>query len=279
MSGSPILALPGPAVHWRYDGDFIIAGQPVVVQQEGGQGRGTGWAVWDGAPTLAKYLEAAADDILAGRLPLPAPSSGAASLPPPQSVLELGSGTGLAGLAAAAALRLPTMLTDLAAVLPALERHVAANPRLAALVSAAPLDWRHPHASPALGGSNSCSSAGSSSGGNGAGCQEAGAAVAHPRAAVAHPRLVLAADCLWLEELVGPFVGALAAAASQPGDRALLAYQSRSTRVDGALFGQLSAAGFDLLPAPVVPGEPPRGAIDIYWVLRRPQQQQHCSAT
>ena len=67
------------------------------------QGRGTGWAVWDGAVAAAKHLEQLA---LAGRLP---------ALDPP-AVLELGSGTGLAGLAAAVATGLPTTLTGRAGV-------------------------------------------------------------------------------------------------------------------------------------------------------------------
>ncbi|KAL4428474.1 hypothetical protein ABPG75_002563 [Micractinium tetrahymenae] len=166
MPNAPVLALPGPLHCYRYDGDFCIAGIPI-------NGRGTGWAVWDGAPTAANFLEAAAAE-LRRRQPALA------------SVLELGSGTGLAGLAAAAALQLPTLLTDLPEVLPALQKNIAANPGLAALVSAAPLDWRQPH--------------------------------------------------------------------------------SRSSAVDALLFGQLTAAGFQVEAAPPLPGEPDRGPIDIYWL-------------
>lgn len=78
------------------------------------QGRGTGWSVWDGAVAAAKHLEQLA---LAGSLP---------AFDPP-SILELGSGTGLAGLAAAVATGLPAVLTDLPEVLPALRRNVEAN--------------------------------------------------------------------------------------------------------------------------------------------------------
>lgn len=113
----PLLALPGPRHCYRYDGEFTIAGQPIVVHQEGGQGRGTGWAVWDAAATLALYLEAAAPQLQS-------------ELRPGAAILELGSGTGLAGLAAAAALRRPAVLTDLPDVLPALQRNVDANPQV-----------------------------------------------------------------------------------------------------------------------------------------------------
>ena len=189
------------------------------------QGRGTGWAVWDGAAAAAKYLEAAASQILTSSCP-------------PASILELGSGTGLAGLAAAAALRLPTLLTDLPEVLPSLRHNIAANPALMQLVSAAALDWEEPQSSTALrpASSGACPS----------------------------PLLVLAADCVWLEDLVQPFVSTLELAV-RPGDRALLAYQSRSSRVDQLLFGLLRRR-YNVAPAPALPAQPPRGPIDIYWL-------------
>ena len=62
----------------------------------------------------ARHLEQLA---LQGRLP---------AFDPP-TALELGSGTGLAGLAAAVATGLATALTDLKEVLPALRRNVDAN--------------------------------------------------------------------------------------------------------------------------------------------------------
>lgn len=223
------------------------------------QGRGTGWAVWDGAPAAAKFLEAAAAAL---KLRQPALSS----------VLELGSGTGLAGLAAAAALQLPTLLTDLPEVLPALRHNIEANPALAALVSAAPLDWRQPQASPAL-----CwlASSGQAAGSSGSGCGDAGTSPAMPGSGgggcsgsqgARPPRLVLAADCAWLSDLVQPFVQTLQLAASQPGDLVLLAYQSRSSAVDALLFGQLAEAGFAVEAALPLPGEPDRGPVDMYWL-------------
>jgi hypothetical protein len=120
----PLLALPGPIHRYSYNGDFTIAGVPIHITQEGGAlGReGTGWAVWDASVALARHLEAAAPDLLGG---------GAGIQPP--SILELGSGTGLAGLAAAAALRLPVALTDLPEVLPALRRNADANPQVSHL--------------------------------------------------------------------------------------------------------------------------------------------------
>ena len=174
--------------------------------------------MWDGAVVAAKYLEAAA-----------------ASLRPqltPPYVLELGSGTGLAGLAAAMALQLPTCLTDLPEVLPSLEANVASNPGVAELVSVAALDWTQQPADPAsLGGP---------------------------------PGLIVAADCVWLEPLVQPFVACLASVAG-PTSRVLMAHQSRSNRVDSLLFGLLGEA-FETEPVPRLDGEPDRGRIELLWL-------------
>lgn len=51
----------------------------------------------------------------------------------------------------------------------------------------------------------------------------------------------------------------------------LLAYQSRSSRVDSLLFSMLQRA-FDLRPAERLPGEPDRGKIDLHWLRRKAGQ-------
>ena len=201
--------------------------------------------MWDGAAAAANYLEAAAQELLGSQSQL-------------GSILELGSGTGLAGLAAAAALQLPTLLSDLPEVLPALRRNIDANPDLEPLVSAVALDWRAPVVPPAAAAAATATAAAtassSSSGGGGGG---------------GVGRLVLAADCVWLEELVPPFVRNLELAAAGPHDRVLLAHQSRSRRVDAALFGLLGQR-FEWRAVPPLPAEPPRGPIDIYWLTPKP---------
>jgi predicted nicotinamide N-methyase len=216
-----LLALPGP----QYDSSLIVvSGHELRVEQEGGRGRGTGWAVWDGAAAAAHFLGA----------------QHALRVAPP-AVLELGAGTGLAGLAAAAALGLPVTVTDLPAVLPSLERNVAAHAALAPLVAVAPLNW-----TTAPGAEGSVQALLLRNGG--------------PFG------LVLAADCTWLEALVEPLVRALAAAVAPGTGRALLAHQRRSRRVDAALFAALEAR-FAVAPASApAPGEPPRGAVELYWL-------------
>ena len=61
-------------------------------------------------------------------------------LPPAARVLELGAGTGLVGLAAAAVLRAPVTLTDLPDIVPNLRRNVALNSALGGVVAEV-LDW------------------------------------------------------------------------------------------------------------------------------------------
>lgn len=242
---SPILALPGPQYCYDFEQGIPIADCTLVIHQEGGHGRGTAWAVWDGAVAAAKHLEALAaarPEWAAAALPAPSllGAEGGMSRPVAGGVgcLELGSGTGLAGLAAAAALRLPVTLTDLPEALPALRANVAANPALAPLATVAACDWTAPD----------------------------------PAALLGHG-LVIAADCVWLEELVAPLVATLEAATAVSGGGAppppvLLTYQSRSARVDALLFGLL-AASFEVEPAEALPGEPDRGKIDVYWLKRR----------
>jgi len=192
MQTPPLLALPGPSfVEQRRPGALVVGGVPLSVVEEGGAGRGTAWHCWDGAVAVALWLETA---------------EAREALGAPERALELGSGTGLGGLALAAALRCPVLLTDLYEALPALHRNVDAHPTLSALLSVSELDWR------ALGD-------------------------------LFPVPLVLASDCVWLRELVLPFCATLDAALSAEGT-AVLAHQTRSSAVDELLFTQLAERGF-----------------------------------
>ncbi|KAL6770792.1 hypothetical protein ACKKBF_B32690 [Auxenochlorella protothecoides x Auxenochlorella symbiontica] len=213
-----MLALPGPQHVFQYTGDFTCNGVPIVLRQEGGMGRGTGWAVWDASVTLAHWLQHISVE---QRLQL---------LPPGKAFLELGSGTGIAGLSAAACLDQGyAHLSDLPSVLPALRHNVQLNPAVSSRVSVVPCDW------------------------------ESVGREALPAAPYA---LVIAADCVWLEALVQPFINALLTATG-PKSKVLLAHQCRSQRVDDAFFPRLAAA-FKVESVSQRPGEPERGAIDLY---------------
>mmetsp|Transcript_1649 Transcript_1649/g.4750 ORF Transcript_1649/g.4750 Transcript_1649/m.4750 type:complete len:172 (+) Transcript_1649:449-964(+) len=158
-----------------------------------------------------------------------------------QCVLELGSGTGLAGIAAAMALRVPTVLTDLPEVLPSISRNASLNKDMSSLITVHPLDWHDA----AAGSPGKDTFPGGPFG------------------------LVIAADCVWLERLVAPFVAALRAVATDAGTMVILSYQSRSSRVDDLLFGLLDKS-FHRAALPLLEGEPDRGVIELYGLRRKP---------
>ena len=231
---APLLALPGPAFwldHAR--GELRVRGTPLVAHAEGGRGRGTAWAVWDAAVVAALWLDQNAPSQHASEAEAGAAAGDDAmawAAVRERGVLELGAGTGLAGLAAAAALGCGVTLTDLEEALPALRRNAAANATLAPRVAVRRLDWSR--------------------------SQDAAEA-----AEALRPALLLAADCVWLEPLVPPFVAAVDALAGDGGDvTLLLVHQTRSAAVDAALWRALHAAR--LLPAPQQPPPQPqpRGA-------------------
>ncbi len=129
-------------------------------------------------------------------------------------VIELGAGQGLVGVAAALAGAAAVTLTDLEYALPGCRRTVAANAAaLAALpgppaVAVAALDWFAPPAD-------------------------------------ASYTVILAADVVWLTELVAPFVRTLAALCPHGGGQTvLLSYQRRGKDADAALWAELARHGF-----------------------------------
>ena len=217
----PVLALPGPE-HAGLGAGLALGsvGRTVRLEPQASRER-TGHALWDGAVEAARYVEGRRDALRARLLERPNADKG----------LELGSGTGLAGIATALLLGVEMELTDLDAVVPALRRNVVLNGPCPCSVG--PLDWRD---------------------------------AMHRRRRDCG--LVLAADCVWLPELVEPFVLTLAAVAP-PGALVLLAYQERSIRVSDRLFTQL-APHFERLA--VASRELPRSgkSIEIYEFVRRP---------
>mmetsp|Transcript_22298 Transcript_22298/g.62582 ORF Transcript_22298/g.62582 Transcript_22298/m.62582 type:complete len:365 (+) Transcript_22298:3-1097(+) len=156
-------------------------------------------------------------------------------------VVELGSGSGLVGLAAAAAAGADVLLTDTAAVVSGvlagnLQRNAGAGP---AAVSAP----------------------GSSAGLPGAVRVGAGSAAAavldwtvpveqQLQGAATEPDVVIAAECIWLAELVEPFAAAASSLLLRPGrppsagaDRPVLFLSSRERAKDGsATFARVGAA-------------------------------------
>jgi hypothetical protein len=210
----PVLLIEGPSV-----GDVIIDGNPVVlvprhrerslISPDAVDGD-TGVSTWDGARKLAAHL---ADNraLVEGR-----------------SVLELGAGTGVSGLAAALCGAREVLLTDLDYSLPQLRANTEAT-----LYSSNG------------GGSGSCGIRGA-----------VNVQLLDWSDATTYPfdtwDVVLAADVAWLDHLVEPLVAAVrgtvragttttttTGTSTGTGTLFLLAHQTRSREVDDHLFGEL----------------------------------------
>lgn len=279
----PLLAIEWKAFDYAYNGDFQVAGIPVLLsarvpsrplneQQNGDTGR----CVWDAAVVLLRFLDENLESLLE--------SQQQAFLKPPPIVVELGAGRGLVGLGTAAILTAlaskraqiqqaegethshscRVLLTDLDYCLESLHETVAFNrhfamapssvgfPALAdnkvpmgaahdvsekprAEVAVEPLDWF---------------------------CPEKCYGWGMDKAAFLSPSLIVAADILWLRELVQPFVHTLAFflgrgtgnsrkllnTATHQAPLIIVAHQSRCSSVDSLFFATLKACGLRAEP-------------------------------
>ena len=212
-SHAPRMMIEGPAfpsIDFDPRGEgmrLTIAGHPVLLDQ----GRGVGEAeahtvqtakrVWDCAVVLAKFLE---------HRHVTSPG-----FLERQTVVELGAGTGIAGIAAAY-LGGEVTITDVGAVVEALEHNRGLNPAAAARVKASALDWLDPMSADAL----------------------------VERHASTGIDIVLGADIVWVHELIAPMVRTMRRLCQPRRTVVYFAYQSRSSRGDEVLFGALKEAGF-----------------------------------
>uniref|UniRef100_A0A0G4GHW1 Methyltransferase small domain-containing protein n=1 Tax=Chromera velia CCMP2878 TaxID=1169474 RepID=A0A0G4GHW1_9ALVE len=115
-SAAPLLALPWRAFPFQFEkGEFSVNGKPLFVSEipeaevrdaSSQDDADTGRTTWDGSVVLALFLEAHQELVRGTR------------------VLELGAGTGLVGLSAAALGAEEVVLTDLAYALPNMRRNV-----------------------------------------------------------------------------------------------------------------------------------------------------------
>ena len=195
---APLLALPGPRYAFNASTGGLSIGDAVIrVATRSNSGEGTAYNIWDGAFQLAKYLELHAAALLCGN-----------------SVLEVGSGCGLVGLAAATLGASHVTLTDMESVVPHLIQSIVLNPHIPkGHITASTLDWFAPHAY-ALGN--------------------------------LPVDVILGADVVWVEELIPPLVQTLAYLTRGNGDGTivLLAHQTRSHSGDALLYSLLADAGF-----------------------------------
>lgn len=208
-----------------------VGGVALSVAQEPGRevaDRGTGGTVWNCAFVMAKYLERLAA----------AEGDAWRSL----RVCELGSGTGIVGIAAAALFRpAHLLLTDLPAQLPLIEANLAAaraaasGEAAAALgrVSVDTLDWAAPAA--------------------GAGAYD----------------VLLASDCVWPKVDNSLFVRALQALAT-PRTRILLAYEYRGESCRQTFFAPAERLfHFERVPDAALHADYRTDDIELYSLTRR----------
>ena len=184
----PYLALPGTLFPLT-DGLLMINNIPLYIDtMESKLGAKTGCSIWDGSIVLAKFLEQHASQYVHNA-----------------TILELGSGTGVVGLAAARLGALHVELTDLEYALPNLQHNIAIN-GLTSNVSASFLDWTEPPNPPPT------------------------------------VTLLLASDVVWIEELIEPLVGTFASVlrANFPNCRLLMSYQRRSAAAEELLLQKLT---------------------------------------
>jgi len=136
-------------------------------------------------------------------------------------ILELGAGTGLVGLSCGLLGATRVFLTDLGYTLDNLNANIVINsPRFPSsdTVECFELDWTKPKDDPRL----------------------------------ANLDLVVAADVIWIEELVKPFVDTLVFIFKRnPSLRTVIfAHQTRALKTDRLLFNTLSDNGFSFKPVP-----------------------------
>ena len=182
-ANKPIARIRGRA--FNIDKGFSICGRAIQIHDGSERSLGTGLNTWDGAVVLAKYLEAN-PHLVAGK-----------------RVLELGSGTGLAGIAAAMLGAEVSVLTDLEYTMENLRLNIRNNlngTEAADRVYARALDWGDPKAYifPKDIMSN-CDSSSEST------LSES------PSSRGENWDVILGADVVWVEELVPLLVQALTA--------------------------------------------------------------------
>lgn len=203
----PSAAAPSSPSHAQLH-HFNVPSLPRPITVRSLPSRGLSFQLWPSASTLLRVLPAS-PHLLPRQ---PAPGS------PPLSVLELGSGTGAAGLALAAALPARAVLSDLPDALPNLRHNTDLNaPLLASAGGAASvvaLPW-----------------------GNAAAMRDVAAAQAEAEAEAPPFDLVVASDVVYYEALVDPLIETLRFFVK--GEVVfLMAHMRRWKRTDKKFFGK-----------------------------------------
>ena len=179
--------------------DFEISGKKITIQEKTNDARGTGLIVWDGACVLGKYMEK---------------KFGSTGLNG-KTVIELGAGTGLAGICSSALGADVVFLTDLDYTLDNIRSNIESNKNFGKIICAE-LDWMNND---------------------------------FLFLEKLKPDIVLMADVAWIVELVPPLVRTLRNLCEycRPKElQIILTHQSRSTTTDFVLFSELEKLGFSV---------------------------------
>eukprot|EP00578_Thalassiosira_sp_NH16_P022951 CAMPEP_0181083542 /NCGR_PEP_ID=MMETSP1071-20121207/4212_1 /TAXON_ID=35127 /ORGANISM="Thalassiosira sp., Strain NH16" /LENGTH=247 /DNA_ID=CAMNT_0023165205 /DNA_START=81 /DNA_END=824 /DNA_ORIENTATION=+ len=189
-TAAPLLAIMGR--FYPFDDSGIPFASKMLVIKEmqnqsnvGGDG-GTGLNVWDGSLLLARYLEKRPDLVMG------------------KTVLELGSGCGLVGIASAILGAKEVTMTDLNYALPLMQENVDRNELswkgesfLCQRIECKECDWfQPPPVSELCGNSN-------------------------------RPDVILAADCVWLASLILPLLQTLKKYTTNASTKVIITYQQR----------------------------------------------------
>lgn len=164
--------------HFDVDGEAGLpyAGTMLRIREQVNQGTGTGLNLWDGAILLAKYLEQFPENVQG------------------KYVLELGSGCGMVGIAAAILGARKTTLTDLSYTLPIMKANVErnmSNIHIDHQIECAECDWFDPPPLVNLGFGVRATC-----------CDDS-------TTTTCNVTVILIADCVWVDDLVAPLLRTL----------------------------------------------------------------------
>ena len=215
-----LLAIEGRAFPQLTHNEMPFMNSKLVISTTAGEHTAadgaTGMNTWDAAVVLASYLETH-PEIVRGK-----------------TVLELGSGTGLGGMAAAALGAKKTLLTDLEYTLSNIQANIDSNMSVITGmdISVAMVDWFRPETYRIFSNSEAEMGEPEEREGEGEGEGEEGREKLNWD-------VILAADVVWLEHLVKPLLQAIDAMSGQQSVL-LISHQHRSTLCDRLLFDGLA---------------------------------------
>lgn len=191
-SSTPILAIMGRFFPFSSDG-VPFAGTTLIIKEAQnsshiGEDGGTGLNVWDGAMLLTRYIE---------KVP---------NIVKNKKVIELGSGCGVVGIAAAICGCKQVVMTDLSYALPLMRTNVDRNKSAwkdNVIVSCKECDWFNPPNVDELLLDQNCEIIKSN-----------------------YPDVILVADCVWISSLIAPLLHTLKQYTSESTE-VFITYQQR----------------------------------------------------